>query len=82
MAALLAVAPSCSNEDGDGASSGDGDGDSATTPQSIDSNGDGIGDLDGITASLDYLQDLGIDAIWLSPIACSAMARDCSDRSW
>jgi alpha-glucosidase len=33
-----------------------------------DSNGDGIGDLDGITAHLDYLQDLGIDAIWLSPI--------------
>ena len=33
-----------------------------------DSNGDGIGDLDGITANLDYLQDLGIDAIWLSPI--------------
>ena len=33
-----------------------------------DSNGDGIGDLDGITASLDYLHDLGIDAIWLSPI--------------
>ena len=33
-----------------------------------DSNGDGIGDLDGITARLDYLQDLGVDAIWLSPI--------------
>ncbi|HZW03594.1 MAG TPA: alpha-glucosidase, partial [Anaerolineaceae bacterium] len=33
-----------------------------------DSNADGIGDLNGITARLDYLQDLGIDAIWLSPI--------------
>jgi alpha-glucosidase len=33
-----------------------------------DSNGDGIGDLNGITARLDYLADLGIDAIWLSPI--------------
>jgi alpha-glucosidase len=33
-----------------------------------DSNGDGIGDLNGITSRLDYLQDLGIDAIWLSPI--------------
>ncbi len=32
-----------------------------------DSNGDGIGDLPGIIARLDYLQDLGIDAIWLSP---------------
>ena len=33
-----------------------------------DSNNDGIGDLPGITDKLDYLQDLGIDAIWLSPI--------------
>ncbi len=33
-----------------------------------DENGDGIGDLDGITAHLDYLASLGIDAIWLSPI--------------
>ncbi len=33
-----------------------------------DSTNDGIGDLPGITAKLDYLQDLGIDAIWLSPI--------------
>ena len=32
-----------------------------------DSNGDGIGDIDGITSKLDYLQALGIDAIWLSP---------------
>ena len=33
-----------------------------------DSNGDGIGDLPGIMSHLDYLQKLGIDAIWLSPI--------------
>jgi alpha-glucosidase len=32
-----------------------------------DSNGDGIGDFTGITEKLDYLKDLGIDAIWLSP---------------
>lgn len=33
-----------------------------------DSNGDGIGDLRGITSRLDYLKELGIDVIWLSPI--------------
>ena len=33
-----------------------------------DSNGDGVGDLNGITEKLDYLQDLGIDILWLSPI--------------
>jgi len=33
-----------------------------------DSNGDGIGDLNGITQRLDYLQGLGVDAIWLTPI--------------
>ncbi len=32
-----------------------------------DSNGDGIGDLNGITSRLDYLRDLGVDAIWLTP---------------
>jgi|SRR5271165_2161160 len=32
-----------------------------------DSNGDGIGDLNGITAKLDYLKRLGIDVVWLSP---------------
>ena len=32
-----------------------------------DSNGDGTGDLDGITAHLDYLKNLGVDAIWLAP---------------
>ncbi len=34
----------------------------------MDSNGDGIGDLRGITSRLDYLRDLGIDVIWLSPV--------------
>ena len=33
-----------------------------------DGNGDGIGDLKGILSKLDYLRDLGIDIIWLSPI--------------
>ncbi len=33
-----------------------------------DSNGDGIGDLNGITEHLDYLKKLGVDVIWLSPI--------------
>lgn len=33
-----------------------------------DSNGDGIGDLDGLTSRLDYLKDLGVDALWLMPI--------------
>ncbi len=33
-----------------------------------DSNGDGIGDINGLTAKLDYLQGLGIDGIWLMPI--------------
>ena len=33
-----------------------------------DTNGDGIGDLDGVTAKLDYLQSLGVSGIWLMPI--------------
>jgi alpha-glucosidase len=33
-----------------------------------DSNGDGVGDLKGITSRLDYLHDLGIDAIWITPM--------------
>ena len=38
------------------------------TPRSFaDGNADGIGDLQGIISKLDYLKDLGIDAIWLSP---------------
>ena len=36
-----------------------------------DSNGDGIGDLPGIISKLDYLQNLGVDIIWLSPIYAS-----------
>ena len=38
-----------------------------------DSNGDGIGDLKGITDSLPYIKSLGVDAIWLSPIYKSPM---------
>ncbi|HEP1800622.1 TPA: alpha-glucosidase [Streptococcus suis] len=38
-----------------------------------DSNGDGIGDIRGIISRLDYLHDLGIDAIWLSPVYQSPM---------
>ena len=34
----------------------------------MDSNGDGIGDLKGITSRLDYLKYLGVDVLWLSPI--------------
>lgn len=36
-----------------------------------DSNGDGLGDLNGITAKLDYLKNLGVDALWLTPISKS-----------
>jgi len=39
-----------------------------------DSNGDGIGDLPGITAHLDHVASLGVDAIWLSPFFTSPMA--------
>jgi len=39
-----------------------------------DSNGDGIGDLPGITQRLSYLVELGVDAIWLCPIFPSPMA--------
>ena len=38
-----------------------------------DSNGDGVGDLQGIVGKLDYLADLGVDALWLSPIFVSPM---------
>ena len=34
----------------------------------MDSNGDGIGDLNGITSRLDYLKELGVDVLWLSPV--------------
>ncbi len=39
-----------------------------------DFNGDGIGDLRGIISKADYLKDLGIDAVWLSPFYPSALA--------
>lgn len=39
-----------------------------------DSDSDGIGDLRGIINKLDYLQDLGVDILWLSPIFCSPLA--------
>lgn len=39
-----------------------------------DSNGDGIGDLEGVRKRLDYIASLGVDAVWLSPIFPSPMA--------
>lgn len=39
-----------------------------------DTNGDGIGDLRGIIQKLDYLKDLGVDIIWISPCYCSPLA--------
>ncbi|WP_461190465.1 glycoside hydrolase family 13 protein [Arthrobacter sp. Z4-13] len=39
-----------------------------------DSNGDGLGDINGITAKVPYLKQLGIDAVWLSPFYPSALA--------
>jgi alpha-glucosidase len=39
-----------------------------------DSNHDGVGDLKGITARLDYLTELGVDAVWVSPVYRSPMA--------
>jgi alpha-glucosidase len=39
-----------------------------------DSNGDGLGDLKGVTAKVPYLKSLGIDAVWLSPFYPSALA--------
>ena len=40
----------------------------------LDSNADGVGDLRGVTAGLDYLRWLGVDAVWLSPMFRSPMA--------
>ena len=39
----------------------------------LDTSGNGIGDIKGITCKLDYISDLGVDAIWLSPIFTSPM---------
>jgi oligo-1,6-glucosidase len=38
-----------------------------------DSNGDGLGDIPGITSRLDYLAELGVDVVWLSPVYASPM---------
>ena len=40
----------------------------------VDSNGDGVGDLSGITSRLDYVASLGVDAIWISPFMKSPQA--------
>ena len=39
-----------------------------------DSNGDGIGDLNGVTSKLDYIRALGVNTIWLMPITPSLVA--------
>ncbi len=39
----------------------------------VDSNGDGVGDLAGVTMRLDYVASLGVDAVWLSPFFTSPM---------
>ena len=41
----------------------------------MDSNGDGFGDLKGVTAKLDYLADLGVDYLWLHAVLPLAPAR-------
>jgi oligo-1,6-glucosidase len=46
-----------------------------------DSNGDGIGDLRGLIGKLDHLSDLGIDAVWLSPVYPSPQVDDGYDIS-
>ena len=44
----------------------------------LDTNGDGIGDLPGIIEKLDYLKDLGIDILWISPVYVSP----CADQGY
>ncbi|MBQ4055020.1 MAG: glucohydrolase, partial [Clostridia bacterium] len=46
-----------------------------------DSNGDGIGDIRGIISKLDYLKDLGINTVWLSPCYPSPQADNGYDIS-
>ena len=38
-----------------------------------DSNGDGVGDIQGIISKLDYLKELGVDVLWISPMYASPM---------
>ena len=45
-----------------------------------DSNGDGAGDLGGLISKLDYLQWLGVDALWIPPFYSSPL-RDCWNQS-
>lgn len=47
----------------------------------MDSNGDGIGDLQGVISRLDYLKELGVDILWLSPIYQSPLADEGYDIS-
>ena len=47
----------------------------------MDSNGDGIGDLNGIRQKLDYLKLLGVDVLWLSPVYASPNADNGYDIS-
>src|SRR4030042_1696874 len=47
-----------------------------------DGNGDGIGDLRGIISKLDYLRDLGIDVVWLSPVYQSPKSVDTPYRDY
>jgi glycosidase len=52
------------------------------TPSFKDSNGDGIGDLRGVIEKLDYIQNLGVDIVWLNPVFKSPqvdMGYDISD---
>src|SRR5438045_9561119 len=42
----------------------------------LDSNGDGIGDFRGLTSKLDYIQELGVNAVWLLPFYPSPLKAD------
>ena len=51
-------------------------------PQSfMDSNGDGIGDFNGIIQKLDYLQNLGVDVLWICPMYASPLVDNGYDIS-
>ena len=49
---------------------------SGTRPHIFDSNGDGVGDFEGLAQKLDYLRDLGVNAIWLMPFFPSPLRDD------